>query len=101
MTRLNSLMMRPLASILPAMMGPLLLNIRLRAKDVAPSSSAVRTKCQAWIDKNPDQKTQAEIKKGLVSVFNAFTDAELGKFSKHLSGDAFDVQPVSKNSEGH
>lgn len=63
------------------------------------SSSAVRTKCQEWIDKNPDQKTQAEIKKGLVSVFNTFTDTELGKFSKHLSGDAFDVQPVSKNAE--
>ena len=34
-----------------------------------------------------------------MSVFNTFTDAELGKFSKHLSGDAFDVQPVSKNAE--
>ena len=63
------------------------------------SSSAARTKCQEWIDKNPDKKTHAEIKKGLVSVFSTFTDADLGKFSKHLSGDAFDVQPVSKNAE--
>ena len=36
---------------------------------------------------------------GLVSVFDRATDAELGKLSKHLSGDAFDVQPVDKDAE--
>lgn len=62
-------------------------------------SSALRTKCQQWVDNNPDKKTQAEIAEGLLSVFNEFTDADLGKFSKHLSGEAFDVQPVDKDAE--
>jgi hypothetical protein len=61
--------------------------------------SPLRKNCQDWLDKNPDKKTQTEIQAGLLSVFNAATDAELGKFSKHLSGMAFDVQPVEKNAE--
>ena len=63
------------------------------------ASSTLRTKCQEWVDANPDKKTSAEIAEGLVSVFDTFTDADLGKFSKHLSGEAFDVQPVDKDAE--
>jgi hypothetical protein len=63
------------------------------------ASSPLRTKCQKWVDDNPDKKTQAEIAEGLVSIFNGSTDAELGKLSKHLSGEAFDVQPVEENAE--
>lgn len=62
-------------------------------------SSDLRTKCQKWIDDNPGRKTQAEIAAGLVSVFDTATDAELGGFSKHLSGEAFDVQPVDKDAD--
>lgn len=61
--------------------------------------SALRTKCQEWVDKNPDKKTQADIAEGLLSIFNATSADELGKFSKHLSGEAFDVQPIGKNAE--
>jgi hypothetical protein len=61
--------------------------------------SVLRTKCQEWVDKNPDKKTQAEIAEGLLSVFDAAPNADLGRFSKHLSGEAFDVQPVEKNAE--
>jgi hypothetical protein len=61
--------------------------------------SPLRNKCQAWIDGHPDKKTQAEIQQGLLSVFNDADDDQLGKFSKHLSGMAFDVQPVQANAE--
>ena len=63
------------------------------------ANSDLRTKCQKWVDDHPDKKTQTEIAEGLLSVFNTATDAELGKFSKHLSGMAFDVQPVEKDAE--
>ena len=63
------------------------------------ASSTLRTRCQEWVDANTDKTTQAQIAEGLVSVFNTVTDADLGKFSKHLSGEAFDVQPVDKDAE--
>lgn len=61
--------------------------------------STLRTKCQEWVDNNSGKKTQADIAEGLLSVFNAATDADLGKFSKHLSGEASDVQPVEKDAD--
>lgn len=63
------------------------------------ASSTLRTQCQEWVDSNTDKTTQAQIAAGLISVFNTVTDADLGKFSKHLSGEAFDVQPVDKDAE--
>lgn len=63
------------------------------------ASSDLRTQCQDWVDSNPDKKTQAEIAEGLLSVLDAASDADLGKFSKHLSGQAFDVQPVYKDAD--
>ena len=63
------------------------------------ASSTLRTRCQEWVDANTDKTTQAQIAEGLVSVFNTVADADLGKFSKHLSGEAFDVQPVDKDAE--
>ncbi len=60
------------------------------------ADSTLRTKCQDWVDKNPEKKTETEIAEGLLCVLNAATDADLAKFSKHLSGEAFDVQPVEK-----
>ncbi|MES2355108.1 MAG: hypothetical protein V4568_12055 [Pseudomonadota bacterium] len=63
------------------------------------ANSTLRTKCQDWVDKNTDKKMQAEVAEGLLSVFNTVGDAALGKFSKHLSGEAFDVQPVDKDAE--
>jgi len=61
--------------------------------------SPLCTRCQEWVDKNPGKKTEAEIAEGLLSVLNGASDEELGKFSKHLSGKAFDVQPVDKDAE--
>jgi hypothetical protein len=61
--------------------------------------SSVQRACQQWVDDNPDMKSRAEIAEGLASVLHAATDSELAKLSKHLSGDAFDVQPVDKDAE--
>ena len=36
---------------------------------------------------------------GLLSVLDAATDAQLGSFSRHLSGMAFDVQPVTVDAD--
>jgi hypothetical protein len=58
-------------------------------------ASEVSGKCQRWVDDHPEKKTQAEIQEGLLSVLNSVTPAELARISKHLSGDAFDVQPLS------
>ena len=61
-------------------------------------NSPLRNKCQDWVDNHPGKKTQVEIQQGLLSVFNTVNDADLGKFSKHLSGMAFDVRPVESNA---
>ncbi len=61
--------------------------------------SPLRKSCQDWVDNNKDKKTRDEIAQGLLSVFDAATDEALGNFSKHLSGMAFDVQPVDTDAE--
>jgi hypothetical protein len=55
--------------------------------------------CQQWVDDHPEAKTKEQIAAGLLSVMNGASDADVGKVSKHLSGDAFDVQPVDVNAE--
>ena len=61
--------------------------------------STARDKCQKWVDDNPDKKTKEEIHAGLKSVMDDLTDEQLGLLSKHLSGAAFDVQPVEKDGD--
>ena len=60
--------------------------------------SAARAACQTWVDEHPEATTPAQIQEGLVSVFNSLTADQLGGLSKHLSGNAFDVQPVDKDA---
>ena len=62
-------------------------------------SSTVSKACQKWVNDNRDKKTKEEIAAGLLSVMDAATDADLAKLSKHLSGDAFDMQPVTTDAE--
>ncbi len=62
-------------------------------------SSTVSTACQKWVDTHKDAKTQDDIAAGLLSVLNDAKDEDLAKLSKHLSGDAFDVQPVETNAD--
>lgn len=56
--------------------------------------SNVAMACQRWIDANPDSVSIRAVAKGLMSVFARFDNKELGKISKHLTGQAFDVRPV-------
>lgn len=61
--------------------------------------SEARDACQRWLDENADQNTRAEISTGLKGVLDGLTDVQVARISKHLSGDAFDVQPVDQNAE--
>jgi len=63
------------------------------------AQTLARDCCQKWVDDNPDKTTQQEIEVGLASVIDALPQAELAKLSKHLSGEAFDVQPVTEDAE--
>ena len=62
------------------------------------ASSKVSKACQKWVDDNPGKTTKEDIQEGLLSVLNAATDSQLAMLSKHLSGDAFDVQPVDTDA---
>lgn len=55
--------------------------------------------CQKWVDDNKDKKTKDEIATGLKGVLDGLTDPQLAQLSKHLSGDAFDVQPVDTDAD--
>jgi hypothetical protein len=50
-------------------------------------------------EQEPDKKTKEEIQEGLLSILNDATDAQLAMLSSHLSGDAFDVQPVETDAD--
>lgn len=54
----------------------------------------IRTALIQWCRRHPEAKTKNEIAIGLLSVLRTFPDAELMRLSAHLSGHAFDVQPV-------
>ena len=59
---------------------------------VASEASAA---CQKWVEDHPEAKTARQIQTGLESVFAKLGARRLAKPSKHLSGQAFDVQPVT------
>ena len=62
-------------------------------------ATPVSAACQKWVDENPSSKSLTQIEVGLESVLSQFNDPELRRLSKHLSGDAFDVQPVTENAD--
>jgi len=61
-------------------------------------TSTASTNCQKWVDDHKDKKAKNEIAEGLKEVLDKLSDAQLAQLSKHLSGDAFDVQPVEKDA---
>jgi hypothetical protein len=63
-------------------------------RDVYKASSA-RTKLQNWVDQHPQAKTVDAIAAGLEKTLNAMEPNERHLISKHLTGEAFDVQPPS------
>ena len=62
-------------------------------------TSALRDACQKWVDDHPEKVTRDEIGEGILSVFNDAPVADVQKFSKHFTGEAFDVQPVEIDAE--
>ncbi|HMA35215.1 MAG TPA: hypothetical protein VKY74_12165 [Chloroflexia bacterium] len=60
---------------------------------------AAAPKLQKWVDDNPKATTVDEIATGLETTMNAMSDDERGKVSKHLSGEAFDVQPQTTDAD--
>ncbi len=55
-------------------------------------------KLQQWVDQHPEAKTVDAITAGLEQVMKAMPEAELVKISRHLTGRAFDVRPVTANA---
>src|SRR5262249_23488053 len=56
--------------------------------------------CQQWVDAHSQATSADQIAAGLLETMNALTDTEIGQLSRHLSGDAFDVQPIIPDSDG-
>ncbi|HVY17967.1 MAG TPA: hypothetical protein VHB27_22300 [Rhodopila sp.] len=54
--------------------------------------------CQKWVDDHPEATKAGDIEAGLSKTLKDLGPAA-GQISKHLTGDAFDVQPVSKNAK--
>lgn len=55
-------------------------------------------KLQQWVDQHPEAKTVDQITAGLEQVMKGMPDAELVRISRHLTGRAFDVRPVTANA---
>lgn len=58
-------------------------------------ASPQRTALQKWVDDHPTATTAAAIAAGLEGVMKSWTEAQQRNFSRHITGDAFDVQPVA------
>ena len=56
-------------------------------------------KLQAWVDQHPEAKTVDALTNGLEQTMNAMTEAERTKISRHLTGRAFDIRPVTLNAK--
>ena len=58
-------------------------------------SSPVEVAVQSWLDQNPTITDVAGIEAGLLGVLAQFSAAELHTLSWHLTGEAFDIQPLT------
>ena len=54
---------------------------------------------QDWVDAHPDATSKASIAAGLEATLHALPDADRNKVSKHLTGQAWDVQPQTANAD--
>lgn len=74
-----------------AMASNVVLNRSWIAQTYKPSRAAGL--CHSWVTSHPGS-TQQQIADGLLQVLNTLTDEELSHLSLHMSGQAFDLQPV-------
>ena len=56
-------------------------------------------KLQNWVDDHAEAQTIDEIAAGLEATMNAMAESEFLKISRHLTGEAFDIKPVTKNAK--
>ncbi len=56
-------------------------------------------KLQQWVNAHPAAVTVDQITAGLQETMNAMAEADLLKISRHLTGRAFDIRPVTQNAE--
>lgn len=56
-------------------------------------------KLQDWVTDNPHAQTVEAVSDGLYSTLLSMSDHELLSVSKHLTGDAFDVRPMTHNGK--
>jgi len=61
--------------------------------------TAISLTCQKWVDDNPAITNTSVVAAKLLEIFNSFPPAQVALFSRHLSGDAFDVEPVPIGGE--
>lgn len=76
-----------------AMAGNVVLNRQWIEQTYA--DNPVSRAAQLWIDAHPEARSKEAISAGLLGVLRGFSSAELVRLSYHLSGLAFDIQPVS------
>lgn len=62
------------------------------------AASSERDALQNWVDDHPEATTTTAISAGLEGIMNGWSDTQKGKLSRHFSGEAFDVKPVSGSS---
>jgi hypothetical protein len=53
---------------------------------------------QQWVDDHPEAVTIDQITAGLQETMSAMAEADLLKISRHLTGRAFDIRPVTENA---
>lgn len=56
--------------------------------------SPVRDAVEDWLREHPEAKTLDEITSGIALVLEAFTDDDLRQLSRHMSGEAVDIDPI-------
>lgn len=54
-----------------------------------------RAALQEWVDENPSATQASAVAVGLDGVMKGWSEAQQRSFSRHITGDAFDVQPVT------
>jgi hypothetical protein len=82
---------RDLAQQANAMAGNVVLKLDY-IKNTYSKNDAAKA-CQKWVDDHPEAKTKKAIAAGLLETFKKL-GPKAGQISKHLTGDAFDIQPV-------
>lgn len=77
-----------------AAMAPNVVNNRNWIQETYPNTPQ-RAALQKWVDDNPNANTAKEIAAGLEGVMNTWSESQQRSFSRHITGDAFDIQPVT------